>query len=348
MKNYSSLLDEVIKEHNEIDQSDFNSRVLVVDALNTYIRCFVAVPTMNDDGDHVGGLTGFLKSVGAAIRMFKPTRCILVFDGRGGSQRRRKLYPDYKENRKTRTRLNRTYDFKSLDEEEKAMKNQLLTLGHFLRHLPVTVLAPDHVEADDVIAYVANVLSERGSKTIVVSTDKDFLQLVNENIEVYNPIKKKLFDVDSVLDQYHIHPNNFAIYRAIDGDKSDNIPGIRGWGSKNLVKKFPMLSNSAKITINDIIDASKKEKSKLFERIVNDKDTLIRNYDLMQLNISNMSGSTRMSILEKIDGVGYEYDKVELTNLLTQMKVIGVFGNYDRWLLTTFAPLSRFQSLQPK
>ena len=75
-----------------------NDRVLIIDGLNTYIRIFSSVPIITENGDHVGGIIGFLRSVALSIREFNPTRCVIVFDGRGGSLRRRKLYSDYKMN----------------------------------------------------------------------------------------------------------------------------------------------------------------------------------------------------------------------------------------------------------
>ncbi len=67
----------------------YNSRVLIIDALNTFMRSYSAIPSLDDDGHHIGGMSGFMKSLGFAIRSFKPTRVVLVFDGKGGSQRRR-------------------------------------------------------------------------------------------------------------------------------------------------------------------------------------------------------------------------------------------------------------------
>ena len=87
-----------------------NSHALIVDSTNLFIRNYSAVPSMNEDGQYTGGVVGFLKSLALAVRSFKPTRVILVFDGKGGSQRRRKLFPQYKENRKPPIRLNRSYD----------------------------------------------------------------------------------------------------------------------------------------------------------------------------------------------------------------------------------------------
>ena len=80
--------------------------MLIIDDLNTFIRVFSVIPTTNDDGTHIGGIVGFLKSIGYTINMFRPTRLIIVFDGKGGSSRR-KLYQEYKFKRKTNIRLNR-------------------------------------------------------------------------------------------------------------------------------------------------------------------------------------------------------------------------------------------------
>ena len=86
---------------------DVNDKVMIVDGLNMFIRCFGAVPTLNDDGNHVGGVTGFLLSLGALIRNNKPTRVFMVFDGKGGSTRRKKMYKGYKEGRTGMTKVNR-------------------------------------------------------------------------------------------------------------------------------------------------------------------------------------------------------------------------------------------------
>jgi hypothetical protein len=170
----------------------YNSRVLLVDSMNLFIRSYAAVPSMDDNGNHIGGMIGFLKSLGLAIRSFKPTRVILVFDGKGGSQRRRKIYPEYKANRKPPVRLNRAYDLTTDDQEKDNMKFQLITLVEILECLPVTIFALDSVEADDVIAHLSKLVTIAEGESIIYSTDKDFFQLASDNIKVYNPVKKKI------------------------------------------------------------------------------------------------------------------------------------------------------------
>jgi len=343
-------LQEFNKQHEE--HSIFSNRdekVLLVDGLNSFIRCFAATPTMNDNGDHVGGTTGFLRSLGMTIRQFKPSRCVIVFDGMGGSQRRRAIFKDYKGHRRSMTRLNRTYDFQTPEQEHDSRKYQLKLLIQALQHLPVTIVAPDNVEADDVLAYFAKLTADRGGEAVIMSTDKDFLQLVTDKITVWNPIKKKLYNVDSILDEYGVHPNNFIILRTIEGDKSDNIPGIKGIGAATLKKNFAELSGSAPIPWDHVFASAEeivesKKSIKAAQSILDNKQLLERNTSLMRLDEQHMSGMTKMSVLNQFDGNITPLNKLGLTRLFVRDRLIGSFVNLDEWATTAFGPLSRFSN----
>ena len=299
---------------------------------------------MNDEGEHMGGMIGFIKSLALAIRTLKPSRCIIVFDGKGGSQRRRKLYPEYKHKRKMMTRLNRTYDFKNKDEEVNAMRKQLIRLIGILDTLPVLVYAIDNIEADDAIAYLTTVVREKqeGSQSIIMSTDKDFLQLVADDVKVWNPIKKRLYEPSSVLAEYKIHPTNFLIYRALDGDASDNINGIKGVGLTSLVKYYPKLTEPGKVTLDEIFDIAKSGKAKLYEKILNGKDILERNIQLMRLDEIDMSGLIKLKILERFDEEVPTVNKFALTKILQEDKLSTGFPKYEEWLQMSFGQLNRF------
>ena len=91
---YFSILETL--QENTSKPTGLNDRVLLVDGLNTFIRAWAISPVTNDDGVHVGGITGFLMSIGYAIKTITPTRVIICFDGKGGSQRRRKIFPNRK------------------------------------------------------------------------------------------------------------------------------------------------------------------------------------------------------------------------------------------------------------
>ena len=249
-KKYLKILDTLGKEKQNINENP-DDKILIIDGLNTFIRVFSIYPTQNDDGIHIGGIVGFLKSLGHAIRTIQPTRCIIVFDGKGGSSRRRKMFPAYKNNRKPTLRKNRVGLYSANTDEKRNMIIQFQRIIEYLGNLPITVLSVDNVEADDVIAYIGKqVYNKPENKIVVMSTDKDFLQLVNGRISVWNPTKKRMYHPEQVEKDYGIPSHNFLVYRMLDGDVSDSIPGIKGVGLKSLLKYFPFLENSHKSKIN--------------------------------------------------------------------------------------------------
>jgi 5'-3' exonuclease len=346
MMNLADKFKEFAAEQNKIQPVTTEDRILLFDGLNTFIRSFVAAPTMNVDGAHVGGITGFLLSLAATIRTFRPNRCIVVFDGQGGSQRRRKLFPDYKASRRTMTKLNRTYDFASLDEETRSRQWQLSVLNEILSYLPITVIVQDLVEADDVIAYLAQTIEQRGGESVIVSTDKDFLQLVNNKTKVYNPIKKRTYDETTVVADYGFHPANFLLYRTVTGDESDCIPGVSGIKEKTLLKYFPQLAEADKKDLAfllaetaNIIESKKKPPVALTE-LANSEKTLERNMTLMRLDDVAMSGSTRLAVLEYLDKPISPLDKYQLTKIIESHKFMNAFGRFDDWVVNSFFGLN--------
>ena len=331
----------------QFDNKDigYNSRVLIVDALNTFMRSYAAIPTLDDDGNHIGGMAGFMKSLGFAIRSFKPTRVVLVFDGKGGSQRRRKIYKEYKANRKPPTRLNRQYDMTTDEQEKENMKYQLVSLVEMVECLPVSILALDNIEADDTIAYMSELVTKNGGTSIIYSTDKDFLQMVNENVKVYNPVKKKTFDVDVILETYGVHPDNFVFFRSLLGDKSDNIDGIKGAGEKTLLKYIPEFADpSVEVNLNLIEQkyADIKKKPKVVETILDNTSIVNRNMQLMNLRDVDINIDAKMKILHKFEEGCPPLRKTDLTKLMVKTKIISSIQNYDEWITFSFTTLARY------
>ena len=154
---YKNILNEVTEEHKTNHLRERNSRVMIIDGLNTFIRSWTTNPTMNEDGDHTGGVIGSLKSIGFQIREFNPTRCVVTFDGKGGSNSRKQIFEGYKSERgKNRFRVNSQYQGMMDEEEEQvSMKRQFVWLNDILDYLPVKTMIYDGIEADDVIAQIA-------------------------------------------------------------------------------------------------------------------------------------------------------------------------------------------------
>jgi DNA polymerase-1 len=304
----------------------------------------MAVPSMNDDGMHIGGIAGFLKSIGYAIKLINPTRVIVVFDGTGGSQKRRKLYPDYKKGRKTKIKFNRTYEeLSSSDLEQKNLQVELMRLVSYLEVLPVTVMAIDNIEADDTIAY----LSEdtfKDSNVTIMSTDKDFLQLASERVKIWSPVKKKIFGCKEIVDEYGITCNNFIYYRVMEGDVSDNIPGLDGVGIKRVLQAYPFLGEDKQVTMQEIYNYSEnyKSKYKIYERVLDNKLLLERNFELMQLKNTCIQSFTQLRIEEIIKKQVPKIDKMTFSRLITEDKMWSNLPNYMVWLNETWGKLNSF------
>lgn len=328
----------------------YNSRVLLVDGTNLFIRSFCAVPSMNEHGNHIGGMIGFLKSLGLAIRTFKPTRCIVVFDGKGGSQRRRKLYPQYKANRKPPVRLNRTYDMTTDEQERENMKWQLVTLVEILEHLPITLFTLDNVEADDVLAYLSQLVTTENGESIIYSTDKDFYQLASDSVKIYSPVKKKTFSEQVILEDFGIHPKHFHFFRALNGDKSDNIDGVKGVGEATLKKYLPEVADPTLDISVDMIRqkyAGVKKVPKMIQNILQHEDIVKRNLQLMDLHEGIMSSDARLKVVNKFQICNVPFNKFDLTRRLVRDNLLQGLPNYDSWLSQTFLPLTRFKEHDP-
>ena len=344
---YKNILSEVRAEHQQnrnIDRTR-NSRVLIIDGLNTFIRCWSAIPTMNEDGDHVAGVTGVLKSIGYAIREVKPTRVIVVFDGKGGSASRKKIYGGYKAGRENnKLRVNRQYaDMMNDEDERESMKRQFVWLSEMIHHLPMSTMIYDGVEADDVMGYIATQLLKEDEQAVLMSTDKDFLQLVNDKTIVWSPTKKKIYNRQTLKEEYGLESKNMLIYRVLDGDKSDGIPGVKGIGIKTLLKRFPEISGDKSISIEKLLelaeDAKKTSNIKLYDTILNSRKQLLMNQRLMQLHDPVLPGDTKLKIMEVFDEPVNSVSKIDFLKVCMKYKVINNMGDINKWLHTTFGNL---------
>ena len=318
-----------------------NDHVLLIDGLNTFIRAFSVNPSLNEDGSHVGGLVGFLKSVRFTVNKFKPTRCIIIFDGKGGSKPRQKIYSQYKAGRKVRSRLNRNVDWATTpQDEQESMRLQIGRLIEYLEHLPLTLLALDKLEADDIISYVTNV-TLKDSKITIMSTDKDFLQLVSPRVKLYSPTKKITYNRELVKKEFGIYPQNMLTCRVIDGDKSDGIPGIRGIGIKTLIKEFPELTEDKKFDVKKLMNSANLKETRISNLINNNDYVVKRNYLLMQLKDPDIPNHTKLKITDAVNSITPQLIKYKFQRLFVEDKLWGQIPNFDNWV-TEFMILDRY------
>jgi DNA polymerase-1 len=345
MNKYQKLFKELQQER-ENSPSSFNDHIMILDGLNTFIRAFGATPSTNEDGDHIGGITGFLFSIGKAVRDFKPSRLVIVFDGRGGSARRRKIYGDYKGNRANKTRLRRHdhQQFATIEDEQEAMRWQFSRLVSYLDNLPVTFIAIDGIEADDTIAYIADMYQNIAKKITIVSTDRDFYQLISPTIQIWSPIKKKMYDEAALIEEFGVHPNNYVIYRTFTGDNSDNIPGVSGIGPKTIIKTLPELVNNTEFTLDDLFSkcTSMLTESKTYSKILENRDIIDKNYRLMNIKLLDIPAQSATVIRGILQQPIPTLNKMEFQRLFMEDKMWTTMKNLPEWLNNTWLSLNAF------
>lgn len=326
----------------EKDSRNLNDHILIVDGLNTLLRAFAVVNTINPKGNHVGGITGFLKSVGYIMRQFNPTRIVVVWDGKGGSQNRKALNPNYKSQRKLAKVIH--WDvFDSKEEEMQSVWDQADRLEDYLNCLPLLSITVDKLEADDVIAYLARCASYKQHKVTVVSSDKDFLQIVDENISIYSPSKKVLYDYEEACRFLQVLPENYNIVKALLGDPSDNLTGVKGLGIKTLIKLFPDLCTDPNCTLDYVFTICEQNlKSKIiYAKILHEWNTVQTNFQLMNLTETVLDSSEKKEVLRS-----FQFDIPKLRvgpflHYLEQDHIEGITGNTEEWL-STFRYLQNF------
>ena len=329
-----SLLDNVQKQ----DDLGVNNRVLIVDGLNLYLRAFAVNGALNDNGVPVGGLTGFLRSLAYAIREVNPTRVIIAYDGQGGSQRRRKIHPEYKANRKPGKRITRWDAFKDAREEKDAMKIQFSRLIEYLDFLPINVISIDKIEADDTIAYIAHTLLDED--VTILSADQDFLQLVNERITVWSPTKKKFYTPRMVEADYGVPAHNFLMYKVLMGDKSDNIEGVKGLGPKKLPKIVPDLLTQTTLDLDFILEHAGKGEEPMHKKISESETQLRLNEELMDLKNPPISGELKLQIARLIEAPINLLSRNDFIMMYSDDQLGNAIKAPDLWLREHFVKLN--------
>ena len=323
---------------------NFHSRVLMIDGLNLFFRNFATINFMNKDGVPIGGMAGFLRSLGSLIQLVQPTGVYVIFDGQGSSTNRKNLLPEYKSNRGI-TRITNWDTYDNIEDEGESKVDQITRLIHYLQCLPVKTGMIDKAEADDMIAYLANTLPKtHDTDVVIVSSDKDYLQLASPKVTIYRPISKKFYRAKEVADEYGIHSDNFIIYKTLLGDKSDKIDGIRGLGPKTLLKHFPELKQTP-LDLDEIFEIAEAKLTthKVFAKILHAEDSLRVSYRLMDLKNPILDERQIKYIEELIQEENNPFHRKEFLEMYHADGVDHFIRNVEGWVTDTFFKLGNFK-----
>ena len=220
------LLDLHARYHCEVSKRTDSSaridraRLVVIDGANAIYRAFFAIPNLRaPDGSPTGAAYGFVTMLNKVLREEKPTHIAVASDPRGGSFRRR-IYPEYKAGR---------------DAQPEDLTAQLPLIAELCAAFGVQMLEVVDFEADDVIATLVEIAPAE-AEVCIVSTDKDLMQLVRPGVELLDSMKGRRIDSAAVEERFGVQPDQLLDLRALVGDPSDNIPGVKGIGEKGAAK----------------------------------------------------------------------------------------------------------------
>lgn len=277
-------------------------KILIIDALNMFFRCYARDPSINLQGHPSGGCVGFLKSLQKSIRLTKPDDVVIVWDGGGGSRKRRLINKDYKSGRKV-VHLPKDMNYNFTHEEEASNKAwQQTRLFEYLDNLPICQFMFEDVEADDIIAAITQSKALKDWNKVILSNDKDFMQLCDDKTILCRPAKKpwEILNTNRIVEDLSVHPVNMALARAIVGDKSDNLPGVPNVGFGRVNKFFPFLKEEEEYSVRDLIKVTEElateNKSKFLKSILEHEDVIEQNYKIMQLYQPSLSYQRRNAV----------------------------------------------------
>ena len=231
-------------------------KILLIDGSSLIFRAFYAIKNLTTkDGVFVNGVYGFLNMYYKALELTNPTHVFVAFD-KGSKTFRHTEYSDYKGTR---------------DKAPNEITYQFGILKDLLSSMNVNYLELDEYEADDILGTIAKLAQKEGFEVDIFTGDRDYLQLVDDNIFVYLTKKGiseiKLMDNNAIFEDFGISPKQLIDVKALQGDSSDNIPGVKGVGEKTALKLIQEYGN-----LENLYENLGNLKGKLKENLENEKD----------------------------------------------------------------------------
>jgi len=288
-------------------------RVLIIDALNMFLRAYIVDPSLSSNGEPIGGFKGSIKILQKLVRLTQPTEIVIVWDGPNGSRKRRTLDKGYKEGRKP-IRLNRNVKALTEDEEIQNKVWQQTRAIEYFNEMPIIQIMLPEVEADDVISYLTQTQAYKGYQKVIVSNDKDFYQLCDEETVVYRPTSDVVYNKTRIVEEIGVHPRNMALARAMVGDASDNLPGIKSVGLKSIQRRLGFLGADKDYTLEDVIAYCENvdKKLKFHTNILEGQEKISHNYRMMQLYSPMLSVQSKDFIRHTVENFDCSFNKIEI------------------------------------
>ncbi len=264
-----------------------------------FFRAFFAIRELrNSDGLPTNALYGFLSMTIKLLKDFQPEHMVYCRDRKEPSFRK-ELDPRYKANR---------------SEMPEDLALQMPYIEKLTEVLGIPQIDAEGYEADDVIGSLATWGTENNFEVVIVSGDKDFAQLIDENVVMFDPMKQKTIDVDAVKKRWGVMPEQFIDYLAIVGDSSDNIPGVKGIGPKGAEKLLNEFND-----LDGVYENLEKTKGAILKRLTENKNEAYLSKKLVTIvKDLNLYKSAEETVLREINQENLEelFTELEFKNFL--------------------------------
>ncbi|MDA3787244.1 MAG: DNA polymerase I [Desulfobacula sp.] len=245
-----------------------SKKIFLIDGSAFLYRAFHAIRSLSTSKGHPTNATfGFTRILLKLLKDNFPEYAVVLFDVKGPTFRH-KLYDQYKANRPP------------MPEELAA---QIPDIKRIIMALNIPIVEKLGFEADDLVGTYSKLAQEQGFEVVMVTGDKDFIQLITEQCTLWDPMKDTITDVNKIKIDMGIEPRQFIDVLGLAGDTSDNIPGVQGVGPKTAIKLIARFGSIDNIYEN--LDSLKANK-KLYENISSSKDIVLLSRDLATINMS--------------------------------------------------------------
>ena len=281
------------------------SRLILVDGSAYIFRAYYGLPPMNRaDGTPINAVFGFTNMLVKLIEDYNDDRMIVIFDA-ARENFRNKIYPNYKANR---------------GEAPDDLIPQFPLIRECVKSFNIPQLEMEGYEADDLIATFSKLAKEKDDETIIVSSDKDLMQLVDKKVTMLDPMKNKKIEIKDVEDKFGVKPEKVIYIQALTGDKVDNIPGAPGIGPKTasqLINDFDNIDG-----LFDNLNKIKQEKR---------RNVLIESEKDIRISLELVKLKNDVKIKTDIDSIKtYSELKKEKNNIFEFLKEQGFKSTAER------------------
>ncbi|MGB1308200.1 MAG: 5'-3' exonuclease, partial [Oceanihabitans sp.] len=301
--------------------SNNNKRVFLVDAFALIFRgyyAFIKNPRINSKGVDTSAIMGFMNSLLDVIKRERPDHLAVCFD-KGGSVDRVEMFEAYKANR---------------DETPEAIKIAVPIIQDILKAMHIPIMVKAGFEADDVIGTLAKQAEKEGYQTFMVTPDKDFAQLVSENIFMYRPVfggGYETWGIPEVQKKFEVtDPLQVIDFLGMMGDASDNIPGLPGVGEKT-AKKFLAAYGS----MENLFENTHELKGKMKEKVEANKELGL---------LSKKLATIMLDVPVEFDAKDFELDQPDIpkvTEIFQELEFRRLIDNFNKTFSTEATPTAK-------